>query len=850
MNIQEKIYKYFETNSRLKVLFIFEDTSLISDSLGELVWTKDYIFREFGGDWFNTKYLLENDWKDKRVVLLFPNEMGGPGQDFPLMDLLKANMEYCEDDYASFMQQYRLPEKYRPFIRRRIAELQATKVMTILESYLSPEFFSEDVAIRSLISAYLGEKKLLDWDSVIISILLLGRTSEKKKRDNFFQRVEKNGDVKGSINKRLIDIFNVSYSPNSERKMEGIAQRLKYNSITQLLAPACSDFYKSLKINSSSQLQQINHLFNLGSTSKQWSKGFYEAIAEMASDIRESELIKVYGVDAQFFVLTEELAWPLINHLLAVNLVGEPEATRKKVRELAQKFTGNDLTLSALNFIDRVAMFTEKYRKLGSIKLSTPQDYINRYVEDYFQFDQLYRKALEEYHKLNSADVPAMEMLEKRKHQLDIDYARLANDINIEWIQCVAERGEYFDSLNIPRQDSFYEREYLKTHGKNKMVVVISDALRYEVAKELMEVLCKERNIANLSAQLAMLPTETKYCKQALLPYQELRLTRENGNVEMLVDGKVLSTIAARSAHLGAYRDKAICMSYADYVKNTRDINREIFKRPLVYLYHDTIDAAGHGLNSVNLIDAIRRSIEQLSALVKSLHSSMNVVNVIVTSDHGFLFNDIGFEEKDKNQVQDSDIEKKTRYYLTTNRTEVQGVMKFPVEKVSSIRSDISLHVGVPKGTNRIAAAGGYSFAHGGASLQEMIVPVIHSQRKRVDKTDFVGVTLLTHELNVVSSRLKFDILQDTVVDMFTQQRGIVCALYQGEKKVSAEIAFTLDSTEPETSNRIHPVSLTLNQSVAPGLLQLRIYDTKDDKKLNPLITETVKNNTIIEQDF
>jgi hypothetical protein len=31
-------------------------------------------------------------------------------------------------------------------------------------------------------------------------------------------------------------------------------------------------------------------------------------------------------------------------------------------------------------------------------------------------------------------------------------------------------------------------------------------------------------------------------------------------------------------------------------------------------------------------------------------------------------------------------------------------------------------------------------------------------------------------------------------------------------------------------------------------MLQLRIYDVED--KLNPLLKETVKNNTIIEQDF
>lgn len=69
MKIQDKIYKYFELNARLHVLFIFEGISMISDSLKECVWREDYLFKIFDGDWFNTKYKLENDWKEKKSSL-------------------------------------------------------------------------------------------------------------------------------------------------------------------------------------------------------------------------------------------------------------------------------------------------------------------------------------------------------------------------------------------------------------------------------------------------------------------------------------------------------------------------------------------------------------------------------------------------------------------------------------------------------------------------------------------------------------------------------------------------------------------------------------------------------------
>lgn len=854
MKIQDKIYKYFELNARLHVLFIFEGISMISDSLKECVWPEDYLFKIFDGDWFNTKYRLENDWKDKKVVLVFRDiampESETQQLEFPLMDLLKANMEYREDDYASFMQQYRLPEKHRAFLKRHVAELQSVKVMSIIEGYLSPDVFYEDLAIRAIISAYLGDKKLLEWESIIVRMLLLGRKSEEAKRIAFFLRVEKNLDVKKAIDERLNRIFGVSYNPNSTTKMEDVARSLKYNSITQLLAPNSADTYKSLKINSSLPIQQINRLFELGTSTRQWSKGFSEALEELASDIRESELIKVYGIDAQYYSMTEALAWPIINHLLEMTLLEDPGATKQKANSLMLKFHGNDLIQAALNFIDRVATFYDRMQRIGSIRLSTPQEYVDRYTTDFYIFDQLYRKSLECYLKLSANVVPVLSALEKRKYQLDVDYARLANDINIEWMDCVIETDNYFSDISNPRQDEFYQREYAGTDGKGKLVVIISDALRYEVAQELLESLGREKHIAKLSAWRAILPTETKYSKQSLLPHQSLTLVRSDSGVEMAVDGQVLKTIEMRSSHLSENRNNAVCVRYTDYVKNNMAENRELFKHPLVYLYHDTIDDAGHGQNPVDVIDACRRSIEQLSSMVKSLHATMNVVNVIVTADHGFLYNDMAFEEKDKHPISDSDIEKKTRYYLTTNPDDVQGIVKFPLEKVSGITSDMPVYVGVPKGTNRIAASGGYNFAHGGASLQEMIIPVIHSSQRRTDKTDFVGLSLMTHNLNVVSSRLKLNILQDDVVDMTMQSRTIICGIYQGDKMVSNEVTLTLDSTEQEPSNRIQTVTLTLNQSVAPGLLQLRIYDTKDEKKLNPLVKEPVKNNTIIEQDF
>ena len=120
---------------------------------------------------------------------------------------------------------------------------------------------------------------------------------------------------------------------------------------------------------------------------------------------------------------------------------------------------------------------------------------------------------------------------------------------------------------------------------------------------------------------------------------------------------------------------------------------------------------------------------------------------------------------------------------------------------------------------------------------------------KRKEKTEKVGVSLMNHNLNMVSSQVKFHIIQTEAVSMTVMERKIVCCIYNGDEPVTMEKELTLNSPDSDNlNNRVYELSLNLIKSVSSSMLQLRIYDVED--KLNPLLKETVKNNTIIEQDF
>lgn len=845
--IQDRIYSYFERNPQLHVLFIFDRMEIIQTELKEVKeWADGYVYKVFDGAWFNTKYAIEKTWKDKHVVLLFPEETYPHTEEqmlhFPLLDMLKANMEYKEDDYASFMQQYNLPERFRGFIKKNIAEILSSKIRNILKGHIDSTTFSEDLVCRAFISNYLGDKKLLDWETIIVKMIILDATGEEKKRMDFWLKLAKNIDANKSVVEKLTKTFGVSYNSNAIQKMKDVAESMKYNSITQLLDVVPGDSYKKYKISNAVVLDQINKIYEWGTHDRQLSNKFIQAMKILAADIKEEEIIRIYGIDANYFYLTEALCLPILKEIVERKLVADPENVNRKMRELTLKLPVDSGIQTIIRFVDLSALFYLQVRGLGTLKLNSPKEYVHKYTTEFYLVDMFYRQTLEAYHKLITQDNPIEDVLNAAKRQLDLEYAKITNLLNLEWLTCVEEKGALFTETGLRHQDGFYSNE---SDPSVKQVVIISDALRYEVAMELMQKLAKEKHIASISAYQAMLPTETKFCKPALLPHHSLELV----GTDMAVDGMVLTTTDQRTSHLNKYRDESICIRFEDVMNGDLASMRELFKRPLVYIFHDTIDEASHSQNPFNVIGACRTAIDQLSVLIKRLHSTWNVTNVVLTADHGFLYNDMRFEDKDKHSITDSYIEKKTRYYITESTEAIEGIIKFPLEKVSSIKSQTPLYVGVPIGTNRLAATGGYNFAHGGASLQEMIIPVIKSQRKKIDKTEKVGVALMSHNLNMVSSRLKFQLIQSEAVTMTVVERKVVCCIYNGDDPVTQEKELTLNSTDAlNLNNRVYEVILNLNKSVNTSVLQLRIYDVAD--RLNPLIREVVKNNTMIEQDF
>ena len=765
--------------------------------------------------------------------------------EFPLMDLLKANLEFHGDDYAAFMQQHRIKPEYASFISRHITELQSQKIMALLERHYDDGTFNMDMANRAFISAYLDKtpKSIANWETIIIRMILLADESAANKRKSFFNNLDKNIDAKNALTTHLEKIFSAGLQVNTAERVNLIVQKMKYNAITQSLPENANDNYKHLRIEDAFALQEINHIMEQATTDPKYADTFRRVVRNIAADVRERDIVMTYGVDADYWTVTPSIAWAILNHVITNIIETEPQEALDRISKLMIKCTEPKAIETVVDFTRFTAQYYLATKSIKTTKLNTPDEYVSRYLTEFHLLDNYYRNAVNRYYAVEST-VPAYQSMEGAKANLDAHYHKLTNRINLDWIDCINATGG-MSQVSLTRQNDFYMKFVQPLSGK--VVVVISDALRYEVAAQLADSLQSLKHPLSFDKMFASLPTETCYSKDSLLPHEELLFVESQ---KMQVDGKVLTDTAARQKQVQAFVPDSVCKTYKNIIETPWAENRQLCRDNMVFIYHDTIDDSSHGNKTAKAItDSCNRAHDELWQLVKSLHGSADATHVIITSDHGFLFNDIMFEDKDKLPVEDETIERKPRYYITRNGDQKSNIAKFPFNEVSAMNNS-DLFVAVPVGTNRLyKEAGDYKFCHGGASLQEMIIPVIISHRESgKEKRSSVGAMLLEQNLSMVSSRVKFTVLQTEAVSAQNKECNIVCAIYDGDEVVSPQVTLSLNRGDASLEARKYPVELTLNKATSASVLQLRIYDVDD--LLNPLVKANVTNNTLIEMDF
>lgn len=101
------------------------------------------------------------------------------------------------------------------------------------------------------------------------------------------------------------------------------------------------------------------------------------------------------------------------------------------------------------------------------------------------------------------------------------------------------------NATDLPKQEDFY-RHYLRGYdGKQRVIVIISDAFRYECAKELFGRLeLDEKCTPKMECMLSCLPSVTSVGMASLLPHKEMQV---DGSLNVTVGVSFLLALLFRT---------------------------------------------------------------------------------------------------------------------------------------------------------------------------------------------------------------------------------------------------------------------------------------------------------------
>ncbi|MCY0967155.1 BREX-1 system phosphatase PglZ type A [Parathalassolituus penaei] len=427
--------------------------------------------------------------------------------------------------------------------------------------------------------------------------------------------------------------------------------------------------------------------------------------------------------------------------------------------------------------IDYAARFV--YSLAGmSLQMDSLADAVERYKNSWFKLDQLYRKFI--YHSVKSGQTTLLSELNTQIENLySNSYLLKLGDLFSHQVAST----ERWQASPVIRQSQFY-RHWVKPFIEKgtKVCVVISDAMRYEIGDELQRAIRKEdRFDCDLNPMLSALPSYTQLGMASLLPHTSLEIS-SNDTGTVLVDGVSSQGTANRSKILAAaLSGRGQAIKAEEFSALNRDASRELIKaNDVLYVYHNRIDHTGDKMHSEGeAFDAAERTLEDLLKLVKKL-TAANVSNILVTADHGFIYQNRELDESDfiNDEVSgQSVLYRDRRFVLGQGLRDSENCHSFSSEQLGLSGY---MEVQIPKSINRLRLKGsGSRFVHGGATLQEVVVPVLKINKGRKSDTAAVEVEIINTGSNLITSgQLAVSLYQTEAVTEKLQPRLIRVGIY------------------------------------------------------------------------
>ena len=706
---------------------------------------------------FWVKYHIEKEDTTSNILVYSNMKKPDPQEDW-LYDIFSYSQEFSTDRATVIMRELKVLEPslkevfetYNTFFKNK-ERITGFKNLDI-QSYTKEK-------IHVGILAVLTKAKIMDMEE-IVKFLIKDYLNGSNK---VYEDIKKFGN-EDALWTLLEKYYGYSFEERSLERFMAMLLVTNMNETVKFELPKSYDPFISSK--TTNCIVFINHFINNVKDNE-----YYDRMQALVADkLKIAQLLEKYDsetfVGCDSFEVVDKLILTRITNLLKdgveefdkyLNLISS-RRTLHYYKKYRSEYKAIKWTINLLN----------KKKTLGSmIKTEDAYNMVKSYVKEYFYIDKAYRKFYYHYDNCNWKE----ELSDLKETVGNIYNNWYLQELSIKWNDALNDLKSWrIEGLKY--QDKFYH-DNIKYKSKERVFVIISDGLRYESAEELNTLLTNERKgKAELDYMQGVLPSYTKLGMASLLPNSSIEI---NDRYDVLINGVSSNGTDNRDAILKMENEKSLAITYDKLMDMKREnLRKAVIGLDVVYIYHDTIDAIGdHASTEREVFEATEDAFKEVIDLVNKLVNEVSAASIIITADHGYLYKRSAMEESNKiSGIKLDDGEDNRRFLLTSKNEEVEGAVTFSMDYL--LGEGTNKYVITPKGTTRFKVQGaGANYVHGGAMLQEIVVPVIRFKNDRSTSSANnirkvkISLTSINRKITNIITYLEFfqdEMIQDKVL--------------------------------------------------------------------------------------
>lgn len=442
--------------------------------------------------------------------------------------------------------------------------------------------------------------------------------------------------------------------------------------------------------------------------------------------------------------------------------------------------------------------------------------------------DRAHRKFEQDQARLLTSKLPHFVSLQRAAARLRLLYREWVDSLNRDFAHLCAQHG-YLPEPQL-QQRTLYEQEvHPRTQTDGRVAFFLVDALRYEMACELANSLTEKESSVRLTARLAELPSITSVGMNVLAPVaQDGKLTVDGlfdgfkvGEYTVRKDQYRLRAMGERSlSKQPKERKTPVSFKLSELLLTSQgQLKSKVKESPLVVVHSREIDESGEADVGLAAFDGW---IGQLRSAVLHLHAA-GVEEFVITADHGFLL----LDESTKPVAYDG-AKVDRRWVLTDSYIAQDDMSSVSLDALGYKGRSGHLMFLRDSGVFQTKGQSARTFVHGGNSLQERVIPVLHiSYAKRHSDLNLNQYRIQAEVLPPVMgcSRLRVTLLK-------TEESSGLLEFTKGEK---ITVAFRLPNQAGQVVIKDAPEAEILNQQLLleeekPIEVYFTIVGSGDDK--------------------